>query len=388
MKTAERRYDIDWIRVIAIGLLLIYHISIVFQPWGIFIGFIQSADPLEGLWKPMSMLNVWRIPLLFYISGMGLAFASRKRSLKDLFRERSRRILIPFIFGMLAIVPWHAMLWQSYYNQEMKYMVHPSHLWFLGNIFIYVLLLTPLLKWMSKNEKVVRSLEKLYAHPLGMVAVFPLFIAESILLKPESYQTFALSWYGFFVGILAFFFGYTFILGKATIWQNLKRWKWVYLTGAFGLYLYRLIYLQLVASDPMMSIESNLWIFGVLGLGYNYLNRPGKTLSYLSQAAYPVYILHMFFLFLGAFIFLPMALSTIVKLLAIIVFTFAGSMGVYEFLVRRIRVLRVLFGLKSIRQHPVPEITECHFPIPDGTQTDPQTHETAQYIVVKSRYFK
>ena len=43
----DRRYDIDWLRVIAIGLLLIYHIGIAFQPWGVFIGFIQSEKPLE-----------------------------------------------------------------------------------------------------------------------------------------------------------------------------------------------------------------------------------------------------------------------------------------------------------------------------------------------------
>lgn len=61
----NRRYDIDWLRVIAIGLLLIYHIAIGFQPWGVFIGFIQNDEALESIWIPMSMLNVWRIPLLF-----------------------------------------------------------------------------------------------------------------------------------------------------------------------------------------------------------------------------------------------------------------------------------------------------------------------------------
>ncbi len=80
--TTERRHDIDWLRVIAIGLLLIYHIAIIFQPWAMFIGFIRSDEFLEGLWKPMTMLNVWRIPLLFYVSGMGLYFAMRKEKLE------------------------------------------------------------------------------------------------------------------------------------------------------------------------------------------------------------------------------------------------------------------------------------------------------------------
>ena len=66
--TTERRHDIDWLRVITIGLLLIYHVAIVFQPWGVLIGFIQSNKELSWLWVVMSMLNVWRIPLLFFVS--------------------------------------------------------------------------------------------------------------------------------------------------------------------------------------------------------------------------------------------------------------------------------------------------------------------------------
>ena len=94
--TSERRHDIDWLRVVTIGLLLIYHITIIFQPWAMFIGFTKSAESVEALWTPMTMLNVWRIPLLFYVSGMGLYFAMRKRNWKQLFLERTKRILLPF----------------------------------------------------------------------------------------------------------------------------------------------------------------------------------------------------------------------------------------------------------------------------------------------------
>jgi len=68
----------------------------------------------------MSMLNVWRIPLLFFISGMGVAFAIRKRDWKLLIIERSKRILVPFLFGIVFIVPLHHLLWQKYYSQDLK----------------------------------------------------------------------------------------------------------------------------------------------------------------------------------------------------------------------------------------------------------------------------
>ena len=84
MSTTNRRYDIDWLRVITIALLLIYHIAIVFQPWGVFIGFIQSEQSMESLWTPMTMINIWRIPLLFFVSGMGVCFAIKKAKLETI----------------------------------------------------------------------------------------------------------------------------------------------------------------------------------------------------------------------------------------------------------------------------------------------------------------
>ena len=103
----ERRYDIDWLRVISIGLLLIYHIAIIFQPWAVFIGFMRSNELMEGLWYPMTLLNVWRIPLLFFVSGMGVFFAMQKRNPKQLLLERGKRILLPYLFGIVAVVPLH-----------------------------------------------------------------------------------------------------------------------------------------------------------------------------------------------------------------------------------------------------------------------------------------
>ena len=117
---SERRYDIDWLRVIAIGLLLFYHIAIGFQPWGSLILFIKNDETNELLWKPMMMINYWRIPLLFYVSGMGLYFAMRKRNFKQLLIERSKRILLPYIIGMVCIVPLHMLLWQNYYMQDLS----------------------------------------------------------------------------------------------------------------------------------------------------------------------------------------------------------------------------------------------------------------------------
>ena len=71
------------------------------------IAFIQSEQSLVWLWIPMELVNIWRIPLLFFVSGMGVCFAMRKRDWRGLLEERLKRILLPLVFGALVIVSMH-----------------------------------------------------------------------------------------------------------------------------------------------------------------------------------------------------------------------------------------------------------------------------------------
>ena len=349
MLPAERRYDIDWLRVISIGLLLIYHIAIVFQPWGVLIQFVQSNQSLESLWVPMSALNIWRIPLLFFVSGMGVCFAICKRDWKELLIERSKRILLPFLFGVFFIVPLHVIIWQNYYKQDLNYMPNPSHLWFLANIFIYVMVLSPVLFYLKRNEngKIMQSFKRLMKHPLGLLVVILPFILETLILNPDAFEMYAFTWHGFFLGLLAFFFGFCFILSGSNFWQTILKWKWLFLSFALTMYLIRWIVFDLKLPNYIMAIESNIWIFAVFGFAYKYLNRPSKTLSYLSEGAYPIYILHMIFMFGGSVLILPLAIPVFAKFLLIIAFTSIGCFALYEMLIKRISILRPLFGLKS-----------------------------------------
>ncbi|MCP4566890.1 MAG: hypothetical protein GY841_04845, partial [FCB group bacterium] len=64
----QRRFDIDWLRVIAIGILLVFHIMIMFQSYANWIRFPQSPVLLEVLLIPLTLSSVMRIPLLFFVS--------------------------------------------------------------------------------------------------------------------------------------------------------------------------------------------------------------------------------------------------------------------------------------------------------------------------------
>lgn len=342
-----RKYYIDWIRVIAIGLLLIYHVAIGFQPWGVMIGFITTKEPWVASWAPMAMLNVWRIPLLFFVSGMGVYFAMQQRNAKQLILERASRILLPFVFGMFAIVPLHMLIWRYHYNMNLIYSWGPGHLWFLGNIFIYVLVLSPIFFYLKKHENSVGVMwiKKTISHPIGILLIAAALAAEALIIKPVPFELYAMTWHGFVLGFLAFLFGFFFVMSGQAFWTMISKWRWLLLVLGLGLFVVRTYYFGINTPGYAIAAESLCWILSVLGFGSMYLNKPGKALNYLSQAAYPVYILHMFFLYLGSLLIFPLPVYIPLQFVLVLLFTLGGCFMTFE-VVRRVKYLRPLFGLK------------------------------------------
>jgi len=267
--------------------------------------------------------------------------------------ERTRRILLPFVFGAVVIVPLHLLIWQRYYSQDLSYAPSPGHLWFLANIFIYVLVLSPLFFYLKRNGngRLGRWIKNLFGHPVGMLFIAGCFVLETILVKPETFALFALTLHGFLLGLLAFLFGFLVVTSGDGFWRMVRSWRWALLVMAAILFVIRLTIFNLAAPLYYSAVESCCWIFAVFGLSSKYLHRPGRTLSYFSSAAYPVYILHMIFLYLGSALLFPMEIPALVKFILVVLFTFTGCFGSYE-LIRRVRFLRPLFGLAIKKSSP------------------------------------
>jgi hypothetical protein len=331
-------------------MLLIYHVVIVFQPWGKYIGFIQSEETSAAVWIPMALLNVWRIPLLFFVSGMGVCFALRRRDWKQLLAERARRILLPLVFGTFFIVPIHVFIFQKYYGQEIVYSPNEGHLWFLLNICIYVIQIIGF-AFLDKNYdyKFFNFFRRILKRPYFLYLFLVPFVLEAELLNPEFFSLYVGTTHGFILGMLTFFFGFLFVAIGDAFWNGVDKIKITSLIIAFVLYLVRLFYFELNAPNFLTSIESMNWIFAIFGFAHKYLNKPGKVLSYLSQAVYPVYIIHMIFLFLGSYIILPLNFPLGINLILIILFTFGGSYITYELVIKRIGFIKPFFGLKGKR---------------------------------------
>ena len=134
-----RRYDIDWLRVILFALLIPFHVGIGVY-WEAY-DFVQpeysveeeaqredlNADAGEDAVNVYSFLgggiisyiltwmHEWRLAALFMISGMGTAFAFKRRTWKLFLKERSKRLLIPMFVGIWTITPLTWMLILDYF---------------------------------------------------------------------------------------------------------------------------------------------------------------------------------------------------------------------------------------------------------------------------------
>lgn len=345
--SASRRYDVDWLRTFALGLLIVYHIGIAFQPWGALINFITNRQPIEEIWPVMAMMNVWRIPLLFLISGMGVFFAMQRRGWITLLKDRTARIMLPFVFGFFLICPIHVYLAAKWFGMPAKYTPNMGHLWFLVNIFVYVLVLLPVFVFLKswRGQAILDWVSRGLRHPwLLLLAAVPL-AAEAWIMDPNIFSVYYNSKHGALMGLICFFSGFFLVsLGEA-FWNAVQKLRWFCLGSAFVLYLIRVIVWDVGGINPVTAVESTCWMLGLIGLGSRYLNRPSGTLTYLSAAVYPVYIVHMPVQYAISYFLIPLDIAAPLKLIILTVTTFAGCFALYEIL-RRLKWIRPLFGMK------------------------------------------
>ena len=62
----DRRYDLDWLRIIAFGLLILYHCGMFYVTWDWHVKSRAASDAIEPL---MMLTSPWRLTLLFVVSG-------------------------------------------------------------------------------------------------------------------------------------------------------------------------------------------------------------------------------------------------------------------------------------------------------------------------------
>jgi hypothetical protein len=179
----------------------------------------------------------------------------------------------------------------------------------------------------------------------SFLAALPL-MAEGWLVNPQAYAAYADTMHGYLLGLVCFFLGFIIISAGDAFWPAVMRIRWPALGIAFLLYLVRLRGFALQGPGWLVALESWCWMLGVLGLAAGNLNRRSDLLRYLSTAVYPVYIVHLPVQFALATYLIPLPLPALTKYALLLGGTFGISFLIYEFVLRRIRWLRPLFGLR------------------------------------------
>ena len=378
-----RRYDVDWLRVLAFILLIYYHIGMFYvAEWG---WHVKSQYQSEFLQYLMLLVNQWRMALIFFISGFALCMVEPKISAKQLLSIRFYRVLIPLILGMYLIVPpqvyYEAVanfgysdgywaFWLAYIDPAttaLPAMNHGelglltwNHLWYLAYLWCYTLLylaLRPLLMPLGEQlRKRNTHVATLFLLPVALLTVY------GVWLKPIFPKTNGLfdDWYNHAIYFSIFILGY---LGAKSVtnWQSIIRYRRIWLIGGLGCYVGLMIIIKsglVVLEGPFWEglagrliiqpwVYANLWfwLLAVVGYGGAYLNKGSGTLSYLNEAILPWYIVHQTIVIVLAIFLSKFALGGTIEPLVLIVATFASCALCYE-IIRRVTLLRFIFGMK------------------------------------------
>ena len=371
--TSTRRYDLDWLRVIAFGLLIFYHVGMYYVTWGWHVKSPYESDFLE---PAMMLLNPWRLPLLFVISGIAVRYAAEKMAAGPFAWSRFKRLMIPLLFGSFFIVPP-----QTYFELLGKGAIEPgywdfyklyvdfgrhwgvttptyNHLWYVMYVLIYTLIAIPLLA-IGKRIPLPAIVGRVFASPLVLLLPVIPFLVYRFTLDTQFAET-----HDFMNDPAGHArYGTWFLLGmmcakSEQFWQGVQS----YWRIALGLAIATGAVLTPIWADwDSMAPEGAamqtarafrvfyMWwvIVGLFGLGERYLNKKSKALSYFTEAVFPYYILHQTLIILIGVALAPHRVGAVPEFLLVASGTAFGCYALHEYVIRRIGFLRPLFGLKA-----------------------------------------
>jgi hypothetical protein len=363
---SQRRTDIDWIRIGAFGVLILYHVGLVYAPWD---WHVRSTHTIEALGLAALVTNPWRLTLLFMVSGVALRFMVRKTPPAQGFRQRLQRLVPPLLFGVLFLVPpqswieamekgsFHGGLtdwWLAEFSPEgLKDGVPLNHVWFVLYITVYSLAALAL----ATSSRLFGWLETVLSRLLagGRLLVVPMIYLAllRLLVFPWAGLTNHITDdpYNHAMSLGVFLTGFLLAL-RDDVWTRFERMRWTALAVAAASLPALIVLSQPIDQPP--STPANLvfavyqWatICTVLGFGSRYLRgADGPALRYLTDAVFPCYLAHQTLLVIAAHLLKPLGLPVGAEAGLLILITLGGSLVVYE-IVRRIDILRPLWGLR------------------------------------------
>lgn len=352
-----RKYYIDNIRTFCILLLFPFHAAMCFNTWGEPFYVFSTPDTVLGEFT--ALVYPWWMTLLFALAGISSRYALEKRTAGEYAKERVMKLLIPFLSGLLLLIPPQSYIADVFHNGYTgNFFEHyavfftefttltgydggftPAHLWFLIYLFVISLAVLPLMMWYKKREK------KLDGKKLTIPVLLPMFLI--ILLMAPIFDIAGKS-IGEFTA--CFLLGY-FVLSEDEVQDRLEKYA-----VPLGIAFLAVMCMRGIGDlcfdaggllwDIFQRIYTWMGILAVMGLGKHFLNFRNSASDYLAKASFPLYIFHQTVLVITAYFIVPAVDSVWIQFILIMTISFGATMLCYE-ICRRLPPTRFMFGIKK-----------------------------------------
>jgi glucan biosynthesis protein C len=383
----DRRYDIDWLRVIAMLAAFLFHCTRLFDTQG---WHLKNAEQSELIFVLMGgLVWPWAMELFFLLSGVGTWYMLKSRRVGAYLWERFKRLLIPlYTVGLFVLLPpqfyferlsnsgYRGNLWQvipRYFAGFEPPRITPwpdtlfpipfsGHLWFLQYLFLISLMSLPLLLYLKsgRGQHWVTRLAG-WCDGRGGIFLFVIPLALALIGLRWLFEA-QRSWADFLWYAIFFVIGYIMSADKRFTdaikrhgWACLALWL-VSLFGGIGLLVSVLGYDPLPGHEPLSltyvvfqilwSISSWSAVVFVLSIGARYLNSNHKVLAYGNEAVLPFYLFHQTMILVVGFFVIRWNMGILPKLLIVTAISFSLILVLYELLVRRFNAIRFFFGMR------------------------------------------
>jgi glucans biosynthesis protein C len=372
-KIVQRRYELDWLRVIVILTVFIYHSARFFNMDGWHIKNLTLSWKVE-IWE--QFLATWMMPLCFIISGMSVFYALGKGRVGGFIKDKILRLFIPLIVGIFthsalqvylerasrgefsgSFFDFYPHYFEGLYGFGGNFGWMGIHLWYVEMLFIFSLIFLPLFWLLTRGwgQRILTGLGNVLAVPgLVILLTFPLTLIHSFVDEgsPLGMDVFG-GW-----GILShawFFLSGFVIASNERLGQNIQRLRWLWLAGATILTITQISNSIASARFGSIGLEHTdllayLWILSFLGWARQRLNFGTPRLGQANEAVLPFYILHQPVLLSIGYFVVQWAIPDFTKWTIIFVSSFIVIMVIYEFLIRRVNVVRWLCGMKPLKK--------------------------------------
>ena len=375
-KASARVYYLDWLRVLAILTIFIFHSGRFFdlEDWH-----VKNPTTYFGMNVWTYFLAAWIMPLVFVISGASIFYALGKGGAGKFIKDRALRLLVPLLVGdctHIALQVYVEYRFSGRFGGSFwAFLPHyfdglrdfggnfawtGLHLWYLLVLFVFSLVLLPLFLWLKggSGRHLLDGLAGFLAKP---GAVYLLALPGTLLvpyLNPDGFLT-SRDWggWGLPVYIPLFLAGFLFVSHEG-LQVRIRRQRWFSLAAGIVIFIILLAVAitqgDLVFRTPaytlfwvLFSLFSWCFVLAILGFGMQHLTFNAPFLSYANEAVLPFYIMHQTVIVCVGYFVVRQAIPDLLKFVIIAVSSFAIIAALYEPLIRRINVLRFAFGMKE-----------------------------------------